>query len=198
MRGLLLAALLCACDGDTGDGPSDTDTSVDSETDSDTTEADSDTQDVDSEFEPAPIGLAIELTWTLDIPGPMSGDDLDLHLLFGDAPIGHASLDCFWNNAQPNWGAIPDGTDDPNLTRDDTSGTGPERIEMAVAQDQSYRVVIVDSEGVGAGSADANEATVVIWVNDVETWRGVTTLTGDDSEIEMVSFNPVGATYSTP
>ena len=142
--------------------------------------------------------MAIELTWSLDIDGPTQGDDLDLHLLFGDAPLGHALLDCYWNNAQPNWGAYPDGSDDPDLTTDDTSGTGPERIEMAVAQDQSYRVVIVDSEGDGPGSLDANDATVVIWVNGIETWRSTTTISGDDSQTEVVVFNPTQATYSTP
>jgi hypothetical protein len=188
--------MLSGCVGDTLIVPQDTDsgTTADPGTDSDTADVDTDS-DTDG---PAPIGLEIELTWSLDIPGPLVGDDLDLHLLFGDAAIGDVSLDCFWGNAQPNWGALADGSDDPDLTRDDTPGTGPERIEMPVAQDQSYRVVVVDSEGNGAGSTDANEATVVIWVNGVETWRASTTISGDDSQTEMVTFNPVQATYITP
>lgn len=96
--------------------------------------------------------IHVELLW--DTPNDpdqyddISGADLDLHFVHplavggfdGDhdgEPDGWFDLpfDCFWNNEQPNWGAIDLSVDDnPSLDRDDTDGSGPENLNLALPE----------------------------------------------------------------
>lgn len=204
MRRSPLAIFLIGCTNAPEDSDVDTDTdTVDMDTDPDSdSDSDSDTDtdtDTDSDTsEPAPLGVEVELTWSLDLAGSTQENDLDLHFILGDAPVGDPLYDCNWTNASPSWGALADGSDDAQMTLDDAFGTGPERIEMAVAQDQSYRVVIVDSEGVGPGSAEANETHIIIWVNGLEMMRTNRIITGDDSQTLVATFNPVQGTLVVP
>jgi hypothetical protein len=102
--------------------------------------------------------LHLQLLWhTPNAPAPSpdrprSGGDLDLHLLHpfarlsgldltGDGrPDGwfHETYDCFWGNPRPEWGSfapLPD--DNPRLDRDDTTGPGPENINLPQPEDLS-------------------------------------------------------------
>jgi hypothetical protein len=105
-------------------------------------------------------GIHIELVW--DTPndsdqtdeGQEAGADLDLHVKHPDAlgpdidkdgkPDGwfDQPYDCFWFNPTPNWGSLdPDAGDDPEMTRDDTDGAGPENVDLALPEDGlTYRV----------------------------------------------------------
>ena len=102
--------------------------------------------------------LHLQLLWrTPNAPPPSpdrprAGGDLDLHLLHpyarlsgsdltGDGvPDGwfHQIYDCFWGNPQPEWGSFsPSTNDNPRLDRDDTSGPGPENINLPEPEDLS-------------------------------------------------------------
>ena len=103
--------------------------------------------------------IHIELLWhTPEDPdetdeGPDTGSDLDLHFthpwaggpdLDGDGePDGwfDQPFDCFWFNAHPEWGDFDPSIDDnPGLDRDDTTGAGPENINLNLPEDVLYKV----------------------------------------------------------
>ncbi|MBI5607864.1 MAG: hypothetical protein HY902_03185 [Deltaproteobacteria bacterium] len=93
--------------------------------------------------------IHIELLW--DTPtdpdqtdtGPAAGADLDLH--FGHPLATHLDLDCdgaadpwsnnpydcYWFNAQPEWGSSSAAVkDNPSMDLDDTDGAGPENLNL--------------------------------------------------------------------
>jgi hypothetical protein len=103
-------------------------------------------------------GLHLLLTWhTPGDPdetdtGPEAGSDLDLHFLHPNAagkdrdgdgqPDGwfDGPYDAFWANPRPNWGSFDPATnDDPEITRDDTDGFGPEILNLASPETVVYR-----------------------------------------------------------
>jgi hypothetical protein len=103
--------------------------------------------------------IHIELLWDTpndpDQTDEDAGADLDLHFVHplavggfdGDhdgEPDGWFDLpfDCFWTNEQPNWGSIDPSVDDnPRLDRDDTDGTGPENLNLAMPEvGMTYKV----------------------------------------------------------
>lgn len=99
--------------------------------------------------------LHIELLWhTPEDPdetdeGPEAGSDLDLHVtrLWAeeeDTAWFDVPFDCFWFNANPNWGSLdPTVDDDPSLDRDDTNGAGPENLNLnTTEEDASYGVMV--------------------------------------------------------
>ena len=73
------------------------------------------------------------LTWTT--PGDpdasdQNGADLDLHLLHPNSDAWFsAPSDCYFENANPDWGQLENPADDPVLDVDDVSG-GPESIRL--------------------------------------------------------------------
>ncbi len=82
--------------------------------------------------------LHIQLVWTTpDDPDETdgSGTDVDLHLRHQDADGGWNAqangYDCFFSNKQPDWGTPMDPVDDPTLDIDDTTGAGPENINLS-------------------------------------------------------------------
>ena len=99
--------------------------------------------------------LHIELLWhTPGDPdetdeGPEAGADLDLHMarVWADdeeAAWFNVPFDCFWFNANPNWGSLdPMVDDDPSLDRDDTDGAGPENLNLNITEeDASYEIMV--------------------------------------------------------
>ncbi len=105
--------------------------------------------------------IHVELLWhTPNDPdetdqGPEAGSDMDLHFIH-DAYANSAPdldkdgkpdgwfdqpFDCFWFNAQPNWGSFdPSIDDDPGLDRDDTDGAGPENLNLNIPENTTYRI----------------------------------------------------------
>jgi hypothetical protein len=82
--------------------------------------------------------IRIELTWRTpadEIAGDDQGTDLDLHLLHPNAEAWFAPPhDCYFENANPDWGRLDDDYDDPTLDRDDTDGDGPETITLPAGE----------------------------------------------------------------
>jgi hypothetical protein len=82
--------------------------------------------------------IHIELTW--DTPGDVDqndsdGTDVDLHVRHPNGPNwAQAPLDCYYANAEPEWGAAgPAGN--PSLDIDDVNGAGPEHINLDEPED---------------------------------------------------------------
>ncbi len=82
--------------------------------------------------------LHIQLVWsTPDDPDETdtTGTDVDLHLAHQRADgrwSGAADgWDCYFRNAQPDWGVVGEVADNPSLDIDDTNGAGPENINLA-------------------------------------------------------------------
>ncbi|MGB0590396.1 MAG: hypothetical protein ACPGU1_12035 [Myxococcota bacterium] len=99
--------------------------------------------------------LHIELLWhTPGDPdesdeGPEAGADLDLHVTriwpgVGPTPWFDVPFDCFWFNANPNWGSLdPMVDDDPSLDRDDTDGAGPENLNLNTTEEGAAYGIMV-------------------------------------------------------
>lgn len=94
--------------------------------------------------------LHVELTWRTpndgdetDTGGSASysvGSDVDLHVLHPSAEkYFDWTYDCYWENTNPEWGAIGP-LDNPMLDRDDTDGAGPEVISIERPEALTYRV----------------------------------------------------------
>lgn len=82
--------------------------------------------------------LHIQLVWsTPDDPDETdtTGTDVDLHLAHERADGRWSALagdwDCYFGNAQPDWGVAGEVVDNPSLDIDDTNGAGPENINLA-------------------------------------------------------------------
>ncbi len=85
--------------------------------------------------------LWLELTWAYD------KEDLDLHLVRGEAASAEAAVDCSAAGCAGDWGTPGDPTDDPELVRDDVEGTGPELIGvMAPEDDEVFTVWVLDRQ----------------------------------------------------
>jgi hypothetical protein len=76
-------------------------------------------------------GFYVELSWDAD-------NDLDLHLLHGDAAI-FSNGDCDWCNQHPAWNEAG-RPDDPSLDWDMINGFGPETITIDDPSPDEYRV----------------------------------------------------------
>lgn len=78
-------------------------------------------------------------------------------------PFFHSLYDCFWFNADPNWGSTDPSIDDnPGLDLDDTDGWGPENLNLKNAENGAIYTVGVhywDAHGYGD-----SVATVRIYV----------------------------------
>lgn len=85
--------------------------------------------------------LRVELIWNPTIPEELHASDVDMHLLHPDATAWWNDLDCYFGNGRPEWDDPVTEEDNPRLDLDDTSGRGPENINiLAPSPGQSYRV----------------------------------------------------------
>lgn len=147
--------------------------------------------------------LEIELTWFAPADpdptdsGPGAGPDLDLHFMhpFASDWFDHP-FDCFWFNANPNWGSLdPTIPDDPSLLLDSTDGSGPERLAYDTLEvDTLYRIGVHAWSDSGFGPTEAtlaislggeliHEATVTL--QSQEFWE-VATLLGPSGNLEVL------------
>lgn len=102
--------------------------------------------------------IHVQLVWETPADGDptdFNGTDLDVHLAHplaaedtgqpdkdGDGlpdPWFHDLYDCSWRNNSPDWGSAGD-IHDPSQDIDDTDGTGPENINIAVPENVEYRI----------------------------------------------------------
>lgn len=154
--------------------------------------------------------LHAELVWTT--PGDPSrtdtgtgaGADLDLHLVresvAGDPPIPHTPWvsdpnDCFWLNAEPDWGSPRHGADDCHLLRDDRDGWGPELLALGQAESRGYTLLVHSLEDWGYGASlatvniylggDLRYSTFARPLREGQTWR-VATIHPQDGLIDEI------------
>lgn len=85
---------------------------------------------------PGSTDLSINLSWN------STGTDFDLHLVRSGRPMFAEVDDCYFQNKNPDWGALGDRGDDPYLDRDDTDGFGPEQLNLGRAAEASYDVYV--------------------------------------------------------
>ncbi len=86
---------------------------------------------------PSLTDISITLTW------PGMNHDVDLHLIRpGGGLLFDAPGDNCFCNTNPDWGVAGVPQDNPFLDRDDLFGPGPENINLSVAEDGLYRVVV--------------------------------------------------------
>lgn len=118
--------------------------------------------------------LWVEMFWEHD------GDDMDLHLVQGQAPL-ESELDCYFANCVGT--GIPLGVegaaDDAFLDLDDVPGVGPENINIASPSPGSYRVVVHDYPG--STYTRSNRVTVRIMLDGVVAWEGSKDIGGEDT-----------------
>lgn len=81
-------------------------------------------------------GIHVELSW--DTPE----SDVDLHFLnvSEDASFYVAPWDCHYANPAPEWGDTNEDEDNPRLDIDDTTGYGPENINIPEPKTASYEI----------------------------------------------------------
>ena len=82
--------------------------------------------------------IHIELTWSTPNDPDESdedGSDVDLHLLHPSGEYWNDDLwDCYYANESPDWGD-PGPEGNPSLDIDDTTGAGPENINLDAPED---------------------------------------------------------------
>ena len=104
--------------------------------------------------------LLVELVWDSPIA------DLDLHLVAPGGSPG-STLDCFYDNRRPDWGAAGDDSDDPQLKRDDYSGFGPEVIGYADPIDGVYQLLVDYYASHTPSGREPTTATLRVFVDGV-------------------------------
>ena len=118
----------------------------------------------------------VELFWNPELEEDNS--DMDLHLLHHTASAWFEEPgDCYYSNTNPTW----DGSEEtsPHLDLDDTSGWGPENINIGnPAPNQPYRVGVHYYSDSGMGPA---EVFVRVYCFDEATLFGPVTMNGPDS-----------------
>ena len=78
--------------------------------------------------------ILVQVTW--DTPADpdqtdRAGTDVDLHLLNPLADSWFTTpYDCYYGNAEPDWGQLGNPSDDPVLDIDDINGGGPENVVL--------------------------------------------------------------------
>lgn len=149
-------------------------------------------------------GLRIEVTWN-------SAGDMDTHLL---EPTGRQwgddQLDCFYANCQRSgldWGTTGVSDDDPSLDIDNTSGFGPENINIDTPVDGTYRVGVHAFSGASAvtvrvycgGSTTVPRQTFgPVRVSDNRLWRVAdVTVTGASCSISEIVAAGGGSDFTT-
>jgi|GEM_PF-1388313 len=108
------------------------------------------------------IALHIQVDWDAN------ACDVDTHLLVPGGDLFTCPDDCFYGDANPDWGVAGDYLDDAFLDYDDVDGYGPENINVQEPQPGKYRVVIhyfADSHD-GSGGTDTN-VTVKVFLKGI-------------------------------
>lgn len=86
---------------------------------------------------PSLTDISVTLTW------PGMSHDVDLHMIRpGGGLLFDAPGDVCFCNTNPDWGVAGQPQDNPFLDRDDLFGPGPENINLSVAENGQYRVVV--------------------------------------------------------
>ncbi|MCK6547159.1 choice-of-anchor D domain-containing protein [Myxococcota bacterium] len=111
---------------------------------------------------PAPTStdLTVVLTWSTD------QTDFDLHLVRAPS-LPFSADDCYFERKHVDWGAAGAELDDPFLDTDDTSGLGPETVNLARAA-EVYEVY-VQYYGHAGATAPPTEVTLTHWLRGVST-----------------------------
>ncbi len=81
------------------------------------------------------------------------GSDLDLHFVHPRGRWNFEPWDCHWQNTAPNWGA-PGPGDDPGLDIDDTTGAGPENINLTNPEPVEYEIGVFYYDDASFGRSD--------------------------------------------
>lgn len=96
-------------------------------------------------------GMHIELSWDT------AESDVDLHLLNASqsATFYQSPWDCHYANPAPDWGDTGVQPDNPRLDRDDTTGWGPENINIPEPKAASYEINVhyYSDDSMGATTA---------------------------------------------
>lgn len=102
--------------------------------------------------------LLVELVWDSPIA------DLDLHFLAPGGSMG-GFLDCHWANPSPDWGAVDDTSDNPELLRDDLAGFGPETLAYQEPMDGEYSLAVDYFAAHTPSGKEDTKATLRIFVD---------------------------------
>lgn len=137
--------------------------------------------------------IHVQLVW--DTPGDpnqtdLEGSDVDLHFLHPTGQgWGQAPGDCYYGNAEPDWGVRNDPSDNPSLDIDDVNGAGPENINLDNPEDtsgygQGYQVGIhyfrAETFLGGGASLGPSDATARIFLGGVLVYEKTRTLQATD------------------
>lgn len=143
-------------------------------------------------------GIHVELSW--DTPE----SDVDLHFLNAseDATFYQAPWDCHYANPAPEWHDTQDDEDNPRLDLDDTTGYGPENINIPEPKAASYEINVHYYSDDGQG---ATEARIRIFLSSELVFEDTATLTSTGKvwnvgKIEWPSGNvvPDGTIFQNP
>lgn len=134
--------------------------------------------------------IHIEVRWDTD------ETDVDTHVLLLPGTGMFCQNDCYFSNAEPDWGVVGDWEDDPFLDTDDTDGHGPENVNIKKGiNGKRYRVALHywdDSTG-ESSFATSSKVRVKLFIRGVlkQTWGPIkldsTRDTKDVFEIEWPS-----------
>ena len=138
-----------------------------------------------------PYGIRIELTWDTG-----SNTDLDVHFIRPGGTYGDNVTDCYYGNPHPEWGVA--GTiDNPNLSRDDFDGYGPETITLMQPYDEGTYQIRVHYYSDNGTELSAN-ATVRIYISEVLMFENsIVMVYNDVQDFAMISW-PEGIVMGPP
>jgi hypothetical protein len=104
-------------------------------------------------------GVTVELSWRTPADGDQTdtnGADVDLHYRNARGQWQEEQWDIFWHQQTADWGEEGDNSDDPEMTTDNTNGSGPERVvHPNPIEDQVYHIGVhyYDDNGFGPSYA---------------------------------------------
>lgn len=103
--------------------------------------------------------VTVELSWSTpadDDAADTNGADVDLHYRNARGRWEQERWDIFWHQQTADWGEEGDNSDDPEMTTDNTNGSGPERVvHPNPVEDQVYHIGVhyYDDSGFGPSYA---------------------------------------------
>ncbi len=123
--------------------------------------------------------LWIELTW--EYPD----ENLDLHLVRDRGPLTNRGDDCWAGGCDLSWGTS-NADDDPELPRDDVTGTGPELAGILAPAAGTYKILVIDDDSLRR-AAD-NTATVTIYIDGIAAWRASKVFVEEGRTLEFATI----------